>query len=170
MNRTLSPTLIAAAACLALTACGGSTKTGSSDATASATATTATTATAASIMTAITHAVPTTRLTITATTANDLLLGKPDQYTSQVAFADSTIPAADTTSDKPGNIALGGDVEVFPNAADAAVREKYVSAITSAMSVHAEHDYLHGNVLIRTSQYLTAAQAAAIDTAAAGAA
>ncbi len=167
MNRTLSLTATAAAL-LALAACSSSAKTASSDSAPSGASTTATTtaATPASlnatqVMAKLTTLVPQAKQGLIVTAANDSnqLLGRPNEYTSEVYFTDSRVPASDTQFDKPGDVDLGGAIEVFPNAALAAGRVKYIQAL-GAVPMFAEYDYQAGDAVIRVSHYLTPAQAA----------
>ncbi|MFE2838337.1 hypothetical protein ACFXI6_46490 [Streptomyces mirabilis] len=122
---------------------------------------------AAGVFKALAGAVRTAKLTWTATATNDPnhLLGRPNQYTSKVAFADSQIPKSDTelggtSMYKTGDVELGGSVEVFPDPADAAARAKYVEAVTKSVQAFAEYDYSHGSIVLRLSRFLTPDQAA----------
>lgn len=123
---------------------------------------------ASAVFKALAAAVPTAKLTWTGTAENDPnhLLGRPNQYTSKIGFADSQIPADDTgfgggsSVYKTGDVQLGGSVEVFPNPADAAARAKYVEAVTKAVQMFAEYDYVQGDVVLRLSHFLTPDQAA----------
>ena len=163
MNRTLSLTAAAAIACLALAACASSTKPTSSDA-ATATSTApkhAMIATATQVMAKLTQLVPQAKQAVIVTAENDSnhLLGRPNEYTSEVYFTDSRVPASDTQFAKPGDVDLGGAIEVFPNAALAAGRVKYIQALAS-VPMFAEYDYQAGTAVIRVSSYLTPTQAA----------
>ncbi len=122
---------------------------------------------AARVFKTLSAAVPTAKLTWTATAANDPnhLLGRPNQYTSKIAFADSQIPAKDTELGgtkmyETGDVQLGGSVEVFSSPDDAAARTKYVAAVTKSVQAFVEYDYQHGAVVLRLSHLLTPAQAA----------
>ncbi|WP_116211741.1 lipoprotein [Streptomyces olivoreticuli] len=122
---------------------------------------------ATGVFKALAAAVPTAKLTWTATAVNDPnhLLGRPGQYTSKIAFADSQIPSKDTELGgtqlyKAGDLQLGGSVEVFPSLEDAAARAKYVTAVTKSVQAFAEYDYQHGDVVLRLSHLLTPDQAA----------
>jgi hypothetical protein len=95
---------------------------------------------AAAVFKSLAAAVPTAKLTETLTAANDPnhLLGRPNQYTSKIGFADSQIPDGytqfgSTHMFKTGDVQLGGSVEVFTNPDDAAARAKLrVPIITSS--------------------------------------
>lgn len=97
----------------------------------------------------------------TAATDPNHLLGRPTGYTSKCAWVDSRVPATDATASSTGDIGNGGSVEVFPSAARAKARAKYIFTIDSAAPIlGSEYDYLAGKVLVRVSQYLIPAQAA----------
>ncbi|MFD9415119.1 hypothetical protein ACFWC9_10405 [Streptomyces goshikiensis] len=103
---------------------------------------------------------------ITAESDPNHLLGRPGQYTSKITFSDSRIKAADTEGLEPGDVALGGAVEVFANPADAQARAAYIQTVTKGMPALTEYDYVHGSTLIRVSHYLTPGQAGEYETAA----
>ncbi|MGW7004871.1 hypothetical protein ACWGCW_19150 [Streptomyces sp. NPDC054933] len=122
---------------------------------------------AAAVFKSLAAAVPTAKLTETLTAANDPnhLLGRPNQYTSKIGFADSQIPDSDTQFGsthmfKTGDVQLGGSVEVFTNPDDAAARAKYVEAVTKGVQMFTEYDYQHGDIVLRLSHFLTPDQAA----------
>ncbi|PWK64268.1 hypothetical protein BCL76_116130 [Streptomyces sp. CG 926] len=110
----------------------------------------------------VTASVPSARLGGTVTAENDPnhFLGRPHQYTSKITFTDGRIPADQTEGNKPGDVELGGSIEVFPNAADAKARHDYIQAVTKGVPDLTEYDYLHGVTLVRVSRLLTPAQAA----------
>jgi len=120
-------------------------------------------------MTQIAAKVPTAKQSGTVTAANEPnhLLGRPGQYTSKVTFTDSRIKTSEVTDSSKGSVDVGGAIEVFASPADAAARAKYIQTVTKSMSALAEYDYVHGNVLVRVSHYLTPAQAAGYKSAAA---
>ena len=178
MRRTL--TLTSAALLLALTGCSTAAgTTGSSDATTPTTAaspassapisvTVSSTAdavagdlNATTAMTQLATKVQTAKLTGVITENNDSnnLIGRPHQYTSKVTFKDSRISASDTAYLKPGDVELGGAIEVFGTPADATARAKYIQAVTASIPAFAEYDYVHGNVLVRVSHFLKPSQA-----------
>lgn len=167
-------TLAATAACLVLAGCAGTKGTSndagagtaaptirvSSQAGAVASATSAVTASTA--MAKVVSMVHTARQTLTLTAATDPnhLLGRPGQYTSDVRFTDSRVHASDTQGLTKGDVQYGGAVEVFSTASDAITRSNYIQAVTKALPSATEYDFVHGDVLIRVSHYLTPAQAA----------
>lgn len=88
------------------------------------------------------------------------LLGRPNQYTSKVNFADTR--AEQTDKDDP----VGGSVEVFDNQADAKTRYDYVDNIVkNGGSMFAQYLYLNGNVFLRIDGTLTPEQAKEYQTA-----
>lgn len=80
------------------------------------------------------------------------LLGRPNQYTSKVNFADTRL-------DQSGDDPVGGSVEVFANEEDAKNRYDYVDGIGEKMSLFAQYLYLTGPVLLRLDKSLTPDQA-----------
>jgi hypothetical protein len=123
--------------------------------------------TAAQAFQEIATAVPTAKLSGAVTAANDPnhLLGRPNQYTSKVTFTDSRVSKSDADGYQPGDVELGGAIEVFPDAADAQARARYIETVTRAMPALTEYDYVHDTVVVRVSRYLTPAQAADYKTA-----
>lgn len=82
------------------------------------------------------------------------LLGRPNQYTSKVNFADKR--AKQTDSKNP----VGGSIEAFDNQTDARTRYDYVNAIVQkGGSMFAQYLYLNGTVLLRIDGSLTPSQA-----------
>ena len=63
-------------------------------------------------------------VTITETNDANNLIGRPGQYVSKVAFADSRL-GTPIDQAAPGNEA-GGSIDVFSNAADAQRRSNYI--------------------------------------------
>ncbi len=99
-----------------------------------------------------------------ATTDPNHLLGRPNGYTSKAAFTDNRITSKNTS---PGNVDLGGTIEVYPTHEDAQARADYIAKIEKAMPMlGTEYDYINGSTLIRVSSTLTPEQAAAYNTAA----
>jgi hypothetical protein len=175
MNRATLTITAMAAATIALAGCSSS-KTSPAAApapadhpTAAAPAKAATALTADQAFAAITKTVPSAKLGGEVTAASDPnhLLGRPDEYTSKITFTDSRVSASDAANLPPGDIDLGGSVEVFATAADAQARATYIQAVVKGVPAAAEYDYEHGTILIRVSHYLTPAQAADYQKAAA---
>jgi len=86
-------------------------------------------------------------------TDTNKLLGRPNQYTSKVSFADTR--TEQLSKDYP----TGGSVEVFANPQDAKTRETYVDGISKSSSMFTQYLYLKGNVLLRIDGALTPTQA-----------
>lgn len=155
--------MLAATGLAALTACGGGDSGGTENA--------GTSKSSASTAWATIHAdVPASKFTLTVTEANDgnHLLGRPHQYTSAVKFSDSRIAASDVEGTDKDDVDRGGGIEVFANHDDAQARADYIQAIVKASPMFAEYDYVHGEVVVRVSHYLSPTQASAYDKAASG--
>jgi hypothetical protein len=93
------------------------------------------------------------------------LLGRQNGYTSKVAWQDPRAIAAcaDSSSSDPGGIEYGGGIEVFATVAGAEARYAELKGLTAPFGDG--YDYLAGTAVLRLSQYLTPAQAAAYDKA-----
>lgn len=175
--RTTTIAAILIAACLPIVACSTNEAVGKSTTASAAAPDTTTTSASASVpavldatsaFNEIAKAVPTGKLTLTVTAENDEnhLLGRPGQYTSKIAFADSRIKGDDAAMYETGDIELGGSIEVFPDAAGAKTRAAYIQKVTKGMPALAEYDYPVGTILVRVSRYLTPAQASEYETVA----
>ena len=75
------------------------------------------------------------------------LLGRPNGYTSKIAFADSRISKTDTDGTQKDAIERGGSIEVFPDAELAIGRAEYTQGVLKDSGLGAEYDYLRGPVL-----------------------
>jgi hypothetical protein len=122
---------------------------------------------AASVTKQVTAAIPTVKTTVVYTDATDpnSKLGRPHQYVSKTAFADSRIPHAKAKEDdggRPDAISYGGTTEVFATEADAKAWVKYVDTVGQAIGGLVTPDYLlrQGRVVLRVSHLLTTAQVA----------
>lgn len=82
------------------------------------------------------------------------LLGRPNQYTSKVNFADDRAEQFDIEVNP-----VGGSVEVFNNKDDAKARHDYLDGIGKSSSLFAQYLYLYDNVLLRIDYNLTPSQA-----------
>lgn len=91
----------------------------------------------------------------TAETDINELLGRPNQYTSKVQFADNRLSQEFVEE----NDAVGGTVEVFENEKDMNNRKEYIESISSQASIFAEYTYSAGNALLRLDNELTPEQA-----------
>lgn len=83
------------------------------------------------------------------------LLGRPNQYTSKVNFADNRISQEYVEE----NDAKGGTIEVFGNKTDMEKRKEYIEQISNSSSMFAQYIYSKGNVLLRLEKELTPEQA-----------
>ena len=92
-------------------------------------------------------------------TDTNKLLGRPNQYTSKVNFADTR--TEQLSKDNP----TGGSVEVFANPQDAKTRWTYVDEISKSSPMFTQYLYLNGNVLLRIDGALTPSQAKEYETA-----
>jgi len=98
-----------------------------------------------------------------AETDPNTLLGRPGQYSSKVAFADSRI---DQDSAEKGDTELGGSIESFPDSSSAKRRANYVQAIAKSSGLFAEYSWLIGAHLVRVAKQLTPEQAEEYEQAA----
>lgn len=83
------------------------------------------------------------------------LLGRPNQYTSKVNFADNRISQEYVEK----NDAKGGTIEVFENKTDMEKRKEYIEQISNSSSMFTQYIYSKGNVLLRLEKELTPEQA-----------
>lgn len=111
-------------------------------------------------------AVPTITTTVVYTQTSDPngKMGRPHQYLSKTAFADSRIPEAkakEQADGRPDAISYGGTVEVFATDADAKAWVDGIDKIGQAVGSFVTPDYLlrQGRYVIRASSILTPAQA-----------
>jgi hypothetical protein len=105
--------------------------------------------------------VPTTSLVKVYTEDDDpnKLLGRPNGYTSKIAFADSRISKTDTEGTQKDAIERGGSIEVFPDADLAKGRADYIQGVLKNSGLGAEYDYLRGPVLVRVTGNLSPSKA-----------
>ncbi len=82
------------------------------------------------------------------------LMGRQGGYTSKVSWVDPSAVAsgAGNPRDDPGGIEYGGGIEVFPDHASAQARYDELKPLTAPFGDG--YDYLHGNAVLRLSQYL----------------
>lgn len=91
----------------------------------------------------------------TAETDPNKLLGRPNQYTGKVKFADASI------NQPEGKDPKGGSVEFFTNAADVKARKEYIDGIGKKLGpLFIEYSYINGTALLRLDSELTPDQAA----------
>ena len=86
--------------------------------------------------------VPTTSLVKVYTEDDDpnKLLGRPNGYTSKIAFADSRISKTDIQGTDKDAIERGGSIEVFPDAELARGRAEYLQSVLKNSGLGAEYD------------------------------
>jgi hypothetical protein len=105
--------------------------------------------------------IPSVSLTKTFTAQDDpnKLLGRPNQYTSKTAFADSRV-SKEGLPDDVTQVDHGGGVEVFPDESAANARKEFIQTAGKSLGgLIAEYDYVKGGVLVRVSSKLTPEQA-----------
>ncbi|MEV8633906.1 hypothetical protein AB0395_19830 [Streptosporangium sp. NPDC051023] len=100
-------------------------------------------------------------LTVTYTASNDpnKLLGRPNSYTSKASFTDQRVDPAKVQGGKQGDVNLGGNVEVFATADDAAARAALLKESAEKVPTLAEYSYAKGPVVVRVSKELMPADA-----------
>lgn len=93
---------------------------------------------------------------------NDLnnLLGRPNQYTSKIQFADNRLDQSYVEE----NDAKGGTIEVFNSKEDMENRKKYIETISTQASIFAQYIYSKGNAILRLDTELTPEQAKEYET------
>jgi hypothetical protein len=114
---------------------------------------------------------PVRRLIVyTAATDPNAELGRQGGYTSKVAWVDRRAVKAYQASQgdlgfspglpgERGDVSNGGGIEVFPTAAQAQARARYIQGFGPMLADG--YDYTAGGALLRLSKYLTPAQAQA---------
>jgi hypothetical protein len=114
---------------------------------------------------------PVRRLIVyTAATDPNAELGRQGGYTSKVAWVDRRAVKAYQASQgdlgfspglpgERGDVSNGGGIEVFPTAAQAQARARYIQGFGPMLADG--YDYVAGGALLRLSRYLTPAQAQA---------
>ena len=102
---------------------------------------------------------------VTETNDANKLIGRPGQYVSKVAFADSRV-GQPIDQVAPGNDA-GGSIEVFATASDAQTRSDYIQKSLASLGPAAgtEYHYLAGTALVRVTGVLPPSAAAQYETA-----
>lgn len=169
MRRTLTRTVTATMVLAALAGCSSKPAPSSGSGKSAKDSSASKPLTASAAFTQISAKVSTAKLSGTVTAANDPdhLLGRPNQYTSKITFADSRIKASDIEGTSKGDVSRGGEIEVFADSAAAEARAKYIETVTKSLPALAEYDYVHGTVLVRVSMLLTPVQAGQYKAAAA---
>ena len=90
------------------------------------------------------------------------LLGRPGGYTAKATFVDERVPPP--TTERWG-VENGGSVEVYPTAAGAENRVRYLRTMIEAMPILTEYNYAHGRIVLRLSRHLLPEHAAEYETA-----
>lgn len=146
-------------AILALSGCGGTVATPASTGTAdgSTVANAKPPMTAEQLAAALEAKLPSMKTVKAYTAADDPnhLLGRPNGYTSKMAFSDSRVPADQVAHAESDAVDRGGSIEVFTDAAGATSRAAYIQKIGKALPAAGEYDYVQGSVLVRVSRLLT---------------
>lgn len=88
------------------------------------------------------------------------LLGRPNQYTSKINFADTRVQQTDD-ADNP----VGGTIEVFNNNKNALARQKFIEDKCELYSLSKQYYYIYDNILFRLDYELTPSQANVYDNA-----
>ncbi|GAA4963875.1 hypothetical protein WHI96_19225 [Pseudonocardia tropica] len=101
---------------------------------------------------------------VTAENDPNKLLGRPNGYTSAMAFTDSRVPT-DPFPPAPGSIEAGGKVEVFESEDTAQARVEYIQQVTKGAPMLGEYIYRSGPVVVRVASGLTPDQAADFESA-----
>lgn len=102
-------------------------------------------------------------ITWTPATDPNHLMGRQGGYTSKVAWVDPAASAAGDPSNDVGGTEFGGGIEVFPDAASAQSRLAELQGFKPPFGDG--YDYLAGTALLRLSNFLAPAQAAAYKAA-----
>lgn len=83
------------------------------------------------------------------------LLGRPNQYTSKIQFADNRLDQSYVKEDD----AKGGTIEVFNTKEDLENRKSYIETLSSSASIFVQYIYSKGYALLRLDQEITPDQA-----------
>lgn len=83
------------------------------------------------------------------------LLGRPNQYTSKIQFADNRLDQSYVEE----NDAKGGTIEVFKSKEDLENRKSYIETLSASASIFVQYIYSKGNALLRLDQEITPNQA-----------
>ena len=119
------------------------------------------TVTAREAMASISGKVPTAKLVKVYSEDDDpnKLLGRPNGYTSKVAFSDSRISKRDIAGTGSDAIERGGSIEVYPDEQGALDRAKYIQGMLKSTGFGTEYDYVRIGVLVRVTGNLTPSKA-----------
>jgi len=78
------------------------------------------------------------------TTTPTRVLGRPNGYSSKIAFSDLRIPKDDIAYTDKDAIERGGSIEVYPDPAGAEARGTYIQEILKGSGLGSEYDYVKG--------------------------
>lgn len=95
------------------------------------------------------------------------LLGRPNGYTSKVAFRDSRIDQKEQDSFDTAADAMerGGSVEVYEDEAGAQARKDYIQELLKGGGLGSEYDYVRGGVIVRVTGDLAPSKAKTYEAA-----
>jgi hypothetical protein len=93
------------------------------------------------------------------------LLGRPGQYTSKVAWADTRYPeAAPIEGSPPLESVPDNTIEVFPTIESAVVRQEYIVKVTSGIPMLTQYIFREGKVLMRLQKDILPEEAKQYET------
>ena len=95
------------------------------------------------------------------------LLGRPNGYTSKVAFRDSRIDQKEQDGFNTAADAMerGGSVEVYEDEAGAQARKDYIQGLLKGGGLGSEYDYVRGGVIVRVTGELSPSKAKVYEAA-----
>ena len=88
-------------------------------------------------------------------TDSNKLLGRPNQYTSKIQFADNRVDQSHAEE----NDAIGGTIEVFNSKEDMEKRKNYIETISSSASFFTQYIYAKDYAILRLESDITPEQA-----------
>ena len=88
-------------------------------------------------------------------TDSNKLLGRPNQYTSKIQFADNRVDQSHAEE----NDAIGGTIEVFNSKEDMEKRKNYIETISSSASFFTRYIYAKDYAILRLESDITPEQA-----------
>ncbi len=118
---------------------------------------------AAAVTKALLGKIGTTSLVKVYTAEDDpnMILGRPNGYTSKTAFADSRVPASKSKGTEVDALERGGSVEVYPTTEGAKRRSDYIQAVLGGGGIlGTEYHFIRDGALVRVTGILTPTQAA----------
>ena len=88
-------------------------------------------------------------------TDSNKLLGRPNQYTSKIQFADNRVDQSHVEE----NDAIGGTIEVFNSKEDMEKRKNHIETISSSASFFTQYIYAKDYAILRLESDITPEQA-----------